>query len=153
MITPTTLAEQAAAIHALIRSSDGNLRPTPEMLAVSLAQFFHYNVTKGGFAQLIYNLRGEYLEEVEQMLALAEAAVASDYYERALRLCAASPAEYKKFLSSDFIAENSLKNSLHELSIEYFRQAQSFEVETKAFVEASSARVAAWLQEHLSDAS
>jgi hypothetical protein len=143
-----TLAEQATVIKEVLHAAGGRLRPPPDILAVSLAQFFEYNVVTGGFAQLIYNSRGEYLQEIEHMLALASAPVAREFYERAIRLCAENPAEFGNFLRAHFTDESPLKNSLHGLSIEYFRRKQPFEVEAEAFVLASAERVSAWVREH-----
>jgi hypothetical protein len=148
MAATPSLAEQATAVKAVVRAAGGRLRPPPEILAVSLVQFFDYNVTKGGFAQLIYNSRGEYLQEIEQALALANAAIAGEFYKRAILLCAENPDEFGKFLRGAFTDESPLKNSLHGLSIEYFRREQPFDAEIEAFVHTSAERVSGWVQEH-----
>ena len=143
-----SLSEQAAAIHDVIRASGTSLRPPEDVQAVVLAQFFLYNVAKGGFAQLLYNAQGQYLAEIENMLSAANALVAARFYERAIHLCVENRAEYQAFLAGDFIEPNELKDALHGLSIEYFREKHDFIEEAASFVASSAERVQEWVQSH-----
>lgn len=58
-----------------------------QILFVLLAAFFYQHVTKGGFAQLLYNAKGAYLDDMEGMLLEAEASVAHEYYTQAIQAC------------------------------------------------------------------
>ena len=147
MKSTPSLFEQAEAVHTLIRASGGLLRPPEPILEVLLAQFFSYNITKGGFAQLIYSAQGEHLQAIEQMLIAANATIAGQFYERAINLCIANPNLYEEFLSHKFTTENELKNSLHRLSIEYFREKRDFEQEADLFIKSSSQLIDTWVHE------
>jgi hypothetical protein len=142
------LSQQAATIQATVRAAGGALQLPPAVLYVSLAQFFNYNVTKGGFAQLIYNAQGEYLQEIEHALSAASAESARSFYEQAIHLCFADVAAYQEFIASPFTFESSLKHSLQVLSIEYLRSTPSFEEEAATFIAASEKIVKDWSERH-----
>jgi hypothetical protein len=102
----------------------------PFLIAVK----FNYDVKQGGFSQLLYNLQGNLLPEVEGMLLTAKAVVAHEYYVRAVRLCLEDMEEYFRFLSSDYTQANNLKHLLQALSIEYLNRKVDFVDEAKGFV-------------------
>lgn len=95
---------------------------------------FNYDVKQGGFAQLFYNLQGDLLGEMEDMLIAARAAVAHEYHVRALRICLENKEKYFRFLSSNFVDANDLKDSLHSLSIEYLQRRVDFVDEAVTFL-------------------
>ena len=107
----------------------------PARLAHYLAARFEYDVRKGGFAQLIYNMQGECLAEMEDMLNAAHATVAHDHYIRAIRACLASEDDYQTFLASHFTSPNALKHDLQLISLEYLARKISFCSEAKPFLE------------------
>ena len=110
------------------------------VLPYLLAAKFNYDVKQGGFAQLLYNLRGEFLADVEDMLIAAGAATAQDYYVRAVTLCLKDKPAYFRFLASDFAEANAVKHALQLLSVKYLQRRADFEVEAVAFL-ASCPRV------------
>ncbi len=75
----------------------------PAKLLLLLAARFEYDVRQGGFAQLLYNMNGNFLAEIEDMLLAASAPVARDYYLRAVRACLDKKPDYQRFLASDFL--------------------------------------------------
>jgi hypothetical protein len=148
MATPQqSLTELAAAILEVVRSSDGRIQPPDEVRAVSVADFFRYNVDQGGFAQLLYNLRGECLAEVEDTLRAAGARRAAEFYARAVKACLADAGAYREFLASDYVTDSDLKDALHGLSVEYLRGRPGFVEEAEAFVEAARGIVERWLRQ------
>ena len=102
----------------------------PYLLAVK----FNFDVKQGGFAQLLYNLQGELLAEVEDMLIAANAAVAQDYYVRAVTTCLDNKDEYFRFLSSNYADANEVKHTLQLLSVEYLQQRIDFINEAAGFL-------------------
>ena len=108
----------------------------PARLLLLLAARFDYDVRQGGFAQLLYNLNGDFLAEVEDMLVAAAARIAREYYVRAIRACLANQPEYQRFLVSDYLDSNAVRDALHEISIEYFAEDVSFATEAEAFLAA-----------------
>ena len=139
------LAELAADIGKVVQATRGAVKPPSFIHAVALAHFFNYQVTKGGFAQLVFNAKGQYLQDLEEMLVATEAARARGFYVRAIRLCLNDPDAYQAFLDRPFIEDSELKNALHEVSIEYLRGAPQFLEEVAAFVAESEAPVSAWV--------
>ena len=107
----------------------------PAGLPWLLAAKFDYDVKQGGFAQLLYNLQGHFLRDVEDMLIAAGAPVAHDHYVRAITLCLADKAAYFRFLSSSFADANATKEALQSLSVEYLMKRVDFRHEAKAFLE------------------
>ena len=105
--------------------------PLPHLLAAK----FNYDVGQGGFSQLLFNLRGEYLRETEDMLIAAEAHVAHAFFVRAIEVCLANREEYQRFLASDYLSDNDVKHKLQELSVEYFCSGVDFSDEIAAFVQ------------------
>ena len=91
-----------------------------------LAAKFNYDVKQGGFAQLIYNMQGNYLADIEDMLVDAKATVAHTYYVRAIHLCLERQEDYGRFLESTYTEANELKHCLQLLSIEYLQQGKDF---------------------------
>ncbi|MFC4225153.1 DMP19 family protein [Lysinibacter cavernae] len=87
---------------------------------IRLANDVDYQVTKGGFAQLLYNLKGEGLSAVEDMLIEVGAPRTQDVYVRAITVCLEQQDEYQRFLAEPFPTPNEVKHSLQLLSIEYF---------------------------------
>lgn len=108
--------------------------PLPHLLAAK----FNYDVTQGGFSQLLFNLQGQYLRETEDMLVAAEACVAHAFFVRAIRICVASPKEYQRFLASGYTTDNDVKQELQMLSVEYFSSGVEFSDEIASFVGLSS---------------
>lgn len=106
----------------------------PAKLLLLLAARFEYDVRQGGFAQLLYNMRGDFLAEIEDMLAAASAPVAREYYVRAIRTCLDNEPDYQRFLASDFLEPNALKDALHKVSLEYFAKDVPFETEAEGFL-------------------
>ena len=113
---------------------------SPAGLPYLLAAKFNYDVKQGGFAQLVYNLRGEFLAEVEDMLLAAGAAVAHDYWVRAVTICLEDKPAYFRFLASEYAEANGVKHALQLLSVEYLQRRADFTGETSAFL-ASCPRV------------
>ncbi len=106
----------------------------PAKLLLLLAARFEHDVRQGGFAQLLYNMSGNFLAEIEDMLVAASAPVAREYYVRAIRACLDNEPDYQRFLASDFLEPNALKDALHKVSLEYFAKNVSFETEAEAFL-------------------
>jgi len=102
----------------------------PFLLAVK----FNYDVNQGGFSQFVYNMRGNFLAETEEMLKAAGARVAHGFYVRAVSLCLADTQEYSRFIESDYRDANAVKESLQLLSIEYLQQPTDFETEAAEFL-------------------
>ena len=107
---------------------------SPAVLPHLLAVKFNYDVKQGGFAQLLYNLRGEFLADVEDMLIAASAAVAHDYWVRAVTICLEDKPAYFRFLASEYAEDNAVKHALQLLSVEYLRQRADFVQEAAAFL-------------------
>jgi hypothetical protein len=107
---------------------------TPEELRQKLAVRFGHDVGCGGFSQLLYNLRGKFLAEVEDMLIAANAPVAHDYYVRAVSICLENKADYFRFLASDYAESNAVKHSLQLLSVEYLQRRIGFADEAAEFL-------------------
>ncbi|MFO0953908.1 MAG: hypothetical protein U0835_22680 [Isosphaeraceae bacterium] len=107
---------------------------SPAVLPFLLAVKFNYDVKQGGFAQLLYNLRGEFLADTEDMLLAANAAVSHDHYVRAVTACLVDKPSYFRFLASDFIEHNPVKHALQLLSLEYLQRRVDFVDEAAAFL-------------------
>lgn len=99
-----------------------------------LAAKFNYDVKQGGFAQLLYNMRGEFLADIEDMLIAANAAVAHDYYVHAVTTCLENKAEYFRFLASDYAEANAVKQALQLLSVEYLQRRVDFADESAVYL-------------------
>jgi hypothetical protein len=110
------------------------MRGSSTVLPYLLALKFNYDAKQGGFSQLLYNMQGEFLAEVEDMLIAANAAVAQDYYVRAVTICLESKDEYFRFLSSNYTDANDVKHSLQLLSVEYLQKRIDFANEAAAFL-------------------
>ncbi|MBA4066441.1 MAG: hypothetical protein C0501_22555 [Isosphaera sp.] len=107
---------------------------SPAALPYLLAVKFNYDVKQGGFAQLMYNLRGEFLAGIEDMLLAAGAAVAHDHYVRAVTACLEDKPGYFRFLASDYAEANAVKHALQLLSVEYLQRRADFADEAAAFL-------------------
>jgi hypothetical protein len=119
---PVTLVELVAAA-----------KESPTTLPYLLATKFNYDVNQGGFAQLLFNLQGEFLAEVEEMLIAANSLVAHAYYVRAIAICLENQEECFRFLESNYIDANAVKHALQLLSVEYFQQRKEFADEAAEF--------------------
>lgn len=84
------------------------------------ANYVDYQLTKGGFAQLLYNLKGEGLSETEDVLIEVGAPRTQDFYVRAITLCLEQRDEYQRFLAEPFPTPNEVKHGLQLLSVDYF---------------------------------
>ena len=124
---------QLAVLLVESRSVDWPQAPAAR-LPYLLAARFDYDVKQGGFAQLLYNLQGNCLGEMEDMLIVAQAAVAHEYYIRAIHLCLADKDEYRRFLASNYTDANQVKSELQFLSVEYLRRRVEFLDEASAFL-------------------
>lgn len=131
-------------IQDTMQAQAGGDRPPARVFAVYLASFFQSNLDQGGFAQLLYNARGENLAEMNDMLYLASATHALESYLQAVSLCLDDLEGYQAFLASDFVSPSDVKNGLHLVSIEYFQKNSSFLAEAAAFVDQSEPIVRAW---------
>jgi len=147
-----TLAEQAHVIHAALQTSDGRLKASPDITAILLAHFFFEQVERGGFAQLIYNAQGENLQQIEQMLRDAPAPEALRFFVQAIRMCFEDKLTYHQFISNPYMDHNDLKERLHMLSMQYAFNATWFDEEAEQFLQATPARVAAWMAGSTPDA-
>ncbi len=125
--------QQLAALLVESHSIDWQDAPA-ERLPYLLAARFDYDVKQGGFAQLLYNMQGNCLGEIEDLLIAAQAAVAQEYYVRAIHICFANKAEYRRFLASNYTDANEVKSELQFLSIEYLRKETDFLDEAVAFL-------------------
>ena len=112
---PVSLAE-------LENVAAGDATGLPYLLAVK----FSYDVQQGGFSQLLYNLQGNFLRETEDMLLAANAPVAHDHYVRAVMICLRNKDEYFRFLSSNYVGANAVKEALQSLSVEYLMKRIDF---------------------------
>ena len=94
-----------------------------------LARYFRTQVENGGFAQLLFNLQGDHLAEIGDLLHRAGATVAARHYEQAIYACLDDESAYQAFLASDFVSDNPLKSTLQRISIDYFATNVSFDRE------------------------
>lgn len=90
-----------------------------EQYLVLLLSIFAYNVRQGGFAQLLYNLSGLYLEDLALALKLVGAEQSSAVMTAVIQSCVDDVESYKEFTSGNFAASH-FKNLLHEHSLAYF---------------------------------
>lgn len=95
----------------------------PDRAALLAVARFEYEVKKGGFAQLVFNLRNTGLDTLGHALVYAGASAAAQYYGHALWICRQMPADYARFVASDYTTPNALKDALHGISLEYLRLA------------------------------
>jgi hypothetical protein len=128
---PALLPYRPVRLAELEEAAAGHPAGLPDLLAAK----FNYDVKQGGFAQLLYNLQGNFLPEMEEMLTAAGARLARDYYVRAVKICLGNKAEYFRFLSSDYTDTNPTKEALQLLSVEYLMKRIDFIDEAGAFLE------------------
>lgn len=107
----------------------------PAVLQRLLAARFSYHVQKGGFAQLLFNTKGTFLREIEQMLVSLGATRAQDAYVAAIDLAVADVDRWERFRSSNYVSDEGLRPLLTTLSLGYFRGGPSFEEEIAATLE------------------
>ena len=106
-----------------------------------LADYFNYNVTQGGFAQLFYNLKGEHLDEIEELLSQMNAKTALEFYRQSLVQCLENIDGYQQFISEDYLDKNELKHELQRISIAYFNRKTDFEDEIKGFIDQNYSQI------------
>ena len=121
-------------------------RPPQQVMDVVLAAFVARNLPRGGFAQLFFNARGEYLAEIAQMFQKFNASNTLRFYEKAVRICLADKKAYQVFLAGDFVSASPFKNALHEVSLDYFAAATHFEDEAQPLLGLACTGAARWLQ-------
>lgn len=98
---------------------------SPHADLVRRAAYFDHHVWQGGFAQLIFNLQGDGLEEVATMLEAVGAPVARSFYQRAIQDCVQDLDGYQAFLA-DYGAESLTKNALFRVSLDFYRSGVEF---------------------------
>ncbi|MEV0358533.1 hypothetical protein AB0H71_21020 [Nocardia sp. NPDC050697] len=103
-----------------------------------LAAEFDYQVKNGGFAQLIYNLGGERLEDLDGMLRAVDAPVALSFYLRAVTRCTELLDDYHR-LMADFTAPTRLAVELTGISVDYLRGEVGFDTEIAPFLAVADA--------------
>jgi hypothetical protein len=106
----------------------------PAAVPYLLAAKFNYDVKQGGFAQLLFNMQGNFLPDLEDMLIAAGARVAHDHYVRAITLCLGNKVKYFRFLSSNYTDANATKEALQSLSVEYLMKRIDLGEEAAAFL-------------------
>ena len=107
-----------------------------ELYLVYLLSVFSYNVSQGGFAQLIYNLNGLYLEDLELSLEIVGADHSKNALSEVIKFCFDNKASYQKFTEGGF-DETEFKNKLHKYSLNYFSKKLSLndEISESTFIE------------------
>ncbi len=115
------------------------LEKSGKELFLLLAARFDHDLRQGGFAQFFYNMNGNFLADVEDMLIQFNAIVAHEFFVQAVKACIANKAEYESFLQSDYLSENSLKNELHAISLDYLACHVDFSFEVRDYICGSSA--------------
>jgi hypothetical protein len=125
-----TLPYRPVSLTELKSAASGYSSGLPYLLATK----FNYDVNQGGFSQLLYNMQGNFLAEIEDMLIAANAAVANDHYVRAVTTCLENREEYFRFISSNYTDANDLKQSLQLLSVEYLQKRIDFVNEAAVFL-------------------
>jgi hypothetical protein len=140
MTESETLRAKLAEIRRAIEQQAGSDKARiaanrPNLLQPYLATLFDYDVHQGGFAQLIYNLRGEFLPQTEDMLIAAGASLAQDYYVQAITACLRDKASYFEFLKSDFVSPHPVKDELHRISLDYLARNKPFAAEAASYVQ------------------
>jgi hypothetical protein len=109
-------------------------RDSSKVLPYLLALKLNYDVKQGGFSQLLHNMQGNFLADMEDMLVAANAPVAHAYYIRAVTVCLENKKEYFRFLESNYTDANDVKHSLQMLSVEYLQKRIDFANEAAAFL-------------------
>lgn len=130
------ISEFLASLLAETRGCDWEAlaRQQARRLPQLLAARFAYDVEQGGFAQLLFNMKGNLLEQMEGMLTAANAKVAHEYYVRAIRTCLQNRDEYIRFIASNYVDSNPVKDELHRVSLEYFAKRVPFTKEAFSFL-------------------
>jgi hypothetical protein len=117
------------------RDWDNIATNTPQHLALYLVAQFEYDVRQGGFAQLIFNMQGACLAEIEDMLIAVNAGIARARYVRAIDACLNQQDAYFSFLESNYTDANALKNELQLISLDYLSRDMPFVVEANDYLE------------------
>ncbi len=99
-----------------------------EQYLVILLSVFVYNVRQGGFAQLLYNLSGLYLEDLALALKLVGAEQSSAAMTAVIQSVLDDVESYKEFTAGNF-AESEFKNLLHDHSLAYYSSGLSLDDE------------------------
>ncbi len=99
-----------------------------ELYLVLLLSAFAYNVRQGGFAQLLYNLSGLYIEDLALALKLVGAEQSSAVMNGVIQSVLDDIESYKEFTSGNF-GESDFKNLLHEHSLAYMSSGLSLDDE------------------------
>lgn len=98
-----------------------------------LLQRFAYDVTRGGFAQLLFNAQGDGLAEIEEMLITVGATRAREFYVRAIRCALADKAGYQAFLNDWNDPEAAdLRGALQLLGVEYLSEGPALDAEAES---------------------
>ena len=143
---PMSLESLCALAVKLQQGIANTSRPPQQVMDVVLAAFVARNLPRGGFAQLFFNARGEYLAEIAQMFQKFNASNTLRFYEKAVRICLADKKAYQVFLAGDFVSASPFKNALHEVSLDYFAAATHFEDEAQPLLGQACTVAARWLQ-------
>jgi hypothetical protein len=151
-MTEEILAQYSAAIRSAVIADPKHERPVGDVGNVPLLHFFGYNVNNGGFAQLIFNAQGQYMQEIDDMLLTSGALISHQYYVRAIRECLFDRGNFDEFMNSDFVSPNVLKDRLHLLTIEYFRAGGDLMKEASNYFIKIQPKVESWIASHASNA-
>ena len=140
------LLDLGARLQQALKSRADSQQPVAQAVTdVMLAAFVARNLHQGGFAQLLFNAQGGYLREMAEMLRNVNASNTLNLYERAVRVCLADKLGYQSFLASDFVSDSTLKNALHEVSLDYFASGLKFEDEAAAPLRTACLQARQWL--------
>lgn len=139
MADPSTPADLTHKLQQLLEEASARklsevAEHQPGRLLFLLAARFEHDVRAGGFAQLLYNMKGVFLSNVEDMLIAAKAPIAHEYYVQAIRTCLANKPAYASFLASNYTDANPVKDQLHLVSIAYLSRGTPFAIEGKAWL-------------------
>ena len=140
------LLDLGARLQQALKNRADSQQPVAQAVTdVMLAAFVARNLHHGGFAQLFFNAQGGYLREMADMLQNVNARNTLNLYERAVRVCLADKLGYQSFLASDFVSDSTLKNALHEVSLDYFASGLKFEDEAAAQLRTACRQARQWL--------
>jgi hypothetical protein len=110
-------------LNELARKSPSGSGEVAEL--VRRATYFDHQVQQGGFGLLIFNLRGEGLEDVQVMLETLAAPITRSFYVRAIERCVQDMDAYQAFLK-DYAVESETKDSLLRVSLDYYQSGVEF---------------------------
>ncbi|MBC3881591.1 DUF4375 domain-containing protein [Undibacterium sp. LX40W] len=147
-MTEEILAQYVAAIRSAVIADPKHERPVGDVGNITLLHFFGYNVSNGGFAQLIFNAQGQYMQEFEDMLLTSGSLISHQYYVQAIRECLDDRENFDQFMNSDFVSPNALKDRLHLLTVEYFRAGGDLMKEASDYFLKIQPKVESWIASH-----